>query len=82
MWRSGVLHFIINESRRDGARQIWQGSLFCLFGLGIILFPQILVALVAMIFWLIGGFLLVLGWQGRQVRPLSRRHQAAHVEVF
>ncbi len=52
--------------RRHWNSLISTGIIFLLIGLLIVLVPEILVAFVASIFFLIGGFLLFLGWKIRK----------------
>jgi len=58
MWQNKIIKgmsiMFINESIYSWKHQLWQGILLALFGIFIVIFPQILVTMIASIFIFIG----------------------------
>ncbi len=65
-----MIRFFLNSNneflREHGNSLMSAGVIFLLIGLLIVLVPEILVAFIASIFFVIGGFLLYLGWKIRK----------------
>ena len=68
MEKIDVFDFFMNGFSYTWRQQLIQGILFILFGITIVLVPQLLVAMVAAFFILIGLLLMTSAWSMRRIR--------------
>lgn len=79
MNRSDVFQIFFNGFSYTWRQQFWQGLLFILFGMAVLAFPQLLVAMVASFFILIGLGLTAAAWT---LRRLQRSYDGWRSEFY
>lgn len=79
MQKIEVFDVFFNGFSSTWKHELIQGVLFILFGLTIVFFPQLLVAMIAAFFMLIGVILISSAWA---LRSFRRRYDSSRSEIF